>query len=294
MKILVIGGTGTIGRLVVAELAQQKMPVRVLITSPEQASLFPKSVETIVGHLEQPGSLPKAFNDIDTVALLNQRSPTEGAQGQYAIAAAKRAGVRKMVYLSQYGVRQIPHLKAKVIIENVLMQTEMEYVMVCPTLVYQHDPAIGSSIASYGIPPQPVDANDVNRVDARDVADVAIKAILTDDFNGQSIPVVSPQSFTQTQPVDLISRLQETTTPYSVTDQSLATWLVEDWRKTYQLMKEQGFKISPDDIAFCTEVLGRTPRSYADFWADYAPISLPTFEFDLSGQSSRLAAEIGS
>ncbi|WP_080056352.1 SDR family oxidoreductase [Spirosoma aerolatum] len=278
MKTLVIGGTGTIGRLVVDELVQQNVAVRVLITSPDQATLFPKGVETVVGHLEQPATLPKAFNDIDTVALLNQRCPTEGAQGQYAIAAAKRAGVRKMVYLSQYKVRRIPHLKAKVIIENVLTQTGMEFVMICPTLVYQNDLIIGSSIASYGIPPQVIDGMGVNRVDARDVADATVKAILTDEFNGLSIPLVGPQSVRIAQPDERFSSQPLASPNNSGTDQSLATWLVEDWRKTYQCMLEEGLQVSTDDVAFCTDVLARAPRSYADFLADHAPAFQPNLE----------------
>lgn len=271
MKILVIGGTGTIGRLVVAELLQQPVSIRVLISSPEQAALFPNGVETVVGHLEQPATLPKAFNDIDTVALLNQRCPTEGAQGQYAIAAAQRAGVRKMVYLSHYNARQMPHMKTRVTVENVLMQTGMAFVMICPTLIYQHDLAIGTQIASYTLPIQFINDNGINRVDARDVADATLKALLTDDLNGQSIPVVGLQTNEAPQLNHSLSAPFTTPTRTSIADQSPATWLIDDWRKTYLFMLQEGQNVSSEAVALCTDVLGRTPRSYADFLADYAP-----------------------
>ncbi|WP_405514519.1 SDR family oxidoreductase [Spirosoma sp. KNUC1025] len=106
MKTLVIGGTGTVGSLVVQELLRRNQEVRVLVTSSEKAYQLPAGVEFRIGNLDEPATLPKAFDGIDRVFLLNRQSLTEVAQGMYAVFAAQRAGVSKIVYQSIHNVRQ--------------------------------------------------------------------------------------------------------------------------------------------------------------------------------------------
>ncbi|QIP15508.1 NmrA family NAD(P)-binding protein [Spirosoma aureum] len=284
MKTLVIGGTGTVGSQVVAELVRKQVSVRVLITSPEKAALLPEGVEFVVGNMDEPGTLPKAFADIETVFLLNRQSNTEAAQGQYAIASAKRAGVRKVVYQSIHDVRRaphVPHFQPKITIENVLKQSGLQYVFVSPNNFYQNDFWFSKAISDYGIYPQPIGDRGLSRVDVRDIAEAAANVLLTDAYDGQTIPLVGPTVLTSAETVNILSEQLGYEIRYAGNNldswaaearKSLPAWIVEDWKKMYQFFQDEGLAASAEDIALITRVLGRSPRSYEDFIAEHASV----------------------
>jgi uncharacterized protein YbjT (DUF2867 family) len=68
-KILVIGATGTIGRLLVPQLLAANVEVRALVRKPDAANL-PAPVEKFGGDLTAPESLTPALKNIDAVFLI--------------------------------------------------------------------------------------------------------------------------------------------------------------------------------------------------------------------------------
>jgi len=80
--VLVLGGTGSIGRLVVARLVELGDQPRVLTRDPDRARrTLPPGTETVAGHLTDPASIPAALDGIDAVVM------THGApygSGDYA------------------------------------------------------------------------------------------------------------------------------------------------------------------------------------------------------------------
>ncbi|MBV9677349.1 MAG: NAD(P)H-binding protein [Acidobacteriaceae bacterium] len=93
--ILVIGGTGTVGREVVSQLQAMGAPVRVLTRNPDTARL-PSQVEAVRGDLTQPESLAGCLNGIDTVFLVWTAPPRTAAPVLERI--AKHA--QRIVFLS--------------------------------------------------------------------------------------------------------------------------------------------------------------------------------------------------
>ena len=75
LKILVIGATGSIGRLVVEEALSQGHAVRALVRSPEKARRLPAKTEIVVGDLTRPETLAKAVEGIDGIVF------THGSDG---------------------------------------------------------------------------------------------------------------------------------------------------------------------------------------------------------------------
>ncbi|WP_338868442.1 NmrA family NAD(P)-binding protein [Spirosoma sp. SC4-14] len=284
MKTLVIGGTGTVGSQVVAELLRQQASVRVLVTSSDKAALLPEGVEAVAGNMNEPATLPNAFDGIETVFLLNRQSHTEAAQAQFAIASAKRAGVRKIVYQSIHNVRNaphIPHFRPKITVENVLKQSGLAYVLVSPNNFFQNDFWFARAIGDYGIYPQPIGNIGLNRVDVRDIAEVAAKVMLSDAYNGLTIPLVGPHKLTGPDTAHILSEQLGQAVRYAGNDlESWATeakkttpeWLVEDWKTMYRFFQDEGLRASANDLHLLTEVLGRAPRSYADFVAEHTSV----------------------
>src|SRR5215475_14089504 len=73
-RILLIGGTGTVGRQVASQLNERGVPVRVLARNPEAAS-FPPQVELVRRDLTHPETLDTGLDGIDTVFLVWAATP---------------------------------------------------------------------------------------------------------------------------------------------------------------------------------------------------------------------------
>lgn len=67
-RVLVLGGTGSIGRVVVERLSAHGIPARVLSRHPEKAGLG-ADAEVVAGDLTDPGTLRPALEGVDAVIL---------------------------------------------------------------------------------------------------------------------------------------------------------------------------------------------------------------------------------
>ncbi|TVT54656.1 NAD-dependent epimerase/dehydratase family protein [Amycolatopsis rhizosphaerae] len=100
--LLITGATGNIGRELVGQLAGQETGLRVLVRDPARAAALPERVERVMGDLGDPSSLARAFDGIQGLFLLN---PGLGIDyTEHAVAAARAAGVRRIVLLSSINV----------------------------------------------------------------------------------------------------------------------------------------------------------------------------------------------
>ncbi|PRY05026.1 uncharacterized protein YbjT (DUF2867 family) [Pontibacter ummariensis] len=281
MKTLVIGGTGTVGSHIVRLLLEKKVQVRVLTTSLEKATELPDGAEAFVGNLEDPASLDGLFTGVSTVFMLNGTSQTEVTQGLNAVKAAREAGVQKFVYQSIHNVctsPEIPHFKAKILIEEAVMKSGMRYVFICPNNFYQNDFWFAEVISNYRLYPQPIGGIGLSRVDVRDVAEAAVNALTSDLFNGLSVPVVGPQSLTGKETARIYTQELGVGVHYAGDDleawseeakKTLPDWVVEDWKLMYSFFQQNGLAASAEDLKATELALGRRPRSFEEFVRDY-------------------------
>lgn len=287
MKTLVIGGTGTVGSQIVKLLLQQQQSVRVLTTSLENAARLPKTVEVCIGNLNIPETLECAFAGIDQVFMLNAANQTEILQGQNAVAAAVRAGVRKIVYQSIHHARKaehIPHFQTKIIIEDCIQDSGLAYTFISPNNFFQNDFWFREAIVKHRLYPQPLGDIGLSRVDVRDIAEVAVIALLIDELLGQTIPLIGPEVLSGPGVAQILSEQTGYEIQYAGNDleaweaqakRSLPEWLVEDWKIMYQFFQKEGLYASAKEIDALTHILGRPPRSYADFVQEYITFFSP-------------------
>jgi len=99
--ILVVGATGSIGRLVVTEALRQGHKVRALVRSAGKARNLPASAQVIIGDVTEPETLIDAVNDIDAIVM------TLGSEGlgKAGAEAVDYGGVRNV--LSELGERTV-------------------------------------------------------------------------------------------------------------------------------------------------------------------------------------------
>jgi len=94
-RALIMGGTGTVGSQVVAQLSSSGAQFRVMVRNPEDSRL-PRKVEVVRGDLTRPETLDACLDDVDTAFLVWVAPPATVAPVLERI--AKRVG--RIVFLS--------------------------------------------------------------------------------------------------------------------------------------------------------------------------------------------------
>ena len=90
MKILVTGGTGTVGSQVVSELLKRNAQVSVLTRRPD--AKLPPGVQAVRGELGDLQTIRTAFKGFDGLFLLNMVGPGEANEGILGVDGARQIG----------------------------------------------------------------------------------------------------------------------------------------------------------------------------------------------------------
>jgi uncharacterized protein YbjT (DUF2867 family) len=98
VRVLVTGATGHVGRIVVEQLIEAGVRVRVMTRRPQQAR-FPESVETVGGDLTDPAALVPVLQGVDRMYLF----PVPDTARE-VVTLARQAGVGRIVVLSSAAV----------------------------------------------------------------------------------------------------------------------------------------------------------------------------------------------
>ena len=105
-RILIIGGTGNIGRQVVTQLTATRAQVRALVRNPDGARL-PQQVEVMRGDLTCPDTLDACLAGIDTVFLV-WTAPAAAAASRFGADREARAAYRISLCAAQNGAPVLP------------------------------------------------------------------------------------------------------------------------------------------------------------------------------------------
>ena len=155
LRCLVTGATGYIGGRLVPRLLDNDFAVRALARTPEKLANVPwrSRIEVAKGDLGDPASLDAAFAGVDIVYYLvhsmgfeKDFAAEERRAAQNVVAAARRAGVRRIVYLSGLhpeGAELSTHLSSRTTVGEILIASGIE------TVVLQAGVVVGSGSASF-------------------------------------------------------------------------------------------------------------------------------------------------
>jgi uncharacterized protein YbjT (DUF2867 family) len=282
MKILVLGGTGTVGSQLVRELLVREVDAYVLTRSPDRAKHLPAGAHAVIGDMLDPATVRSAFKGMDAAFLLAPVSTTETHEGLMALDGARMAGVKRVVYLSVQNVDKaphIPHFGSKIPVEIAIKASGIPYTILRPNDFYQNDYWSRDAILEHGVYPQPIGDVGLSRVDVRDIAAIAAITLTTGGHEGETYNLVGPDVQTGRSTADLWSLALGRTISYGGNDldaweqRSLAyqpAWLVFDMRLMYAFLQEHGLRATPGDIDRVTALLGREPRSFENFATETA------------------------
>jgi len=277
MKVLVIGGTGTVGSQTVAQLVKKGADVRVMTSKEENLQKLPDGVEGVVGNLHDEDSLNKVFDGVDRVFIITPVSQTETEEGLAVVNAARKAEVKRIVYMSVHRLEDIPeapHFSGKIPIENAIKSAGIEYTILRPNNFFQNDYWFQQPILEYGIYPQPFGNTGINRVDVVDIAEAATNALLEDGFTGKTYSLVGPDLNTAENTAATFSKYLGKEIKYSGDDleawgvsakQMLPEWMVDDFKKMYKHFQDKGLIATDEDHRQTKEILHREPHSFDSF-----------------------------
>jgi uncharacterized protein YbjT (DUF2867 family) len=207
---LVIGGTGTVGRQVVSQVAARGAKVRAMARNPGAARL-PPQVDVVRGDLTLPETLDACLDGIDTVFLVWTAPAAAVAPALERI--TKHA--RRIVFLSApiktaHPLFQQPNpLKALFEqIERLIETSGLAWTILRPGM-------FAANALSWWAPQ--LRAGDVVRwpylfaptapIDERDIAAVAVRALCEEGHGGAEYVLTGPESSTQFEQLSTIGRV---------------------------------------------------------------------------------------
>jgi len=277
MKVLIIGGTGTVGSQVVRELLARKVMVQVLTRSADKAKGLPTGAQGVIGDLLDPSTVRSVFKDVDAVFMLIAVSTTETHEGLMALNGMRMAEVKRLVYMSVHNVEQAPHLPhfgSKLPIETVVKSSGIAYTILRPNNFFQNDYWYKDAMLNYSVYPQPLGDLGLSRVDVRDIAEAAAISLMSSGHEGKTYNLVGPSVCTGEITAEAWSRALDKDISYAGNDldawerqslKFLPAWMVFDFRLMYKFFQDKGLKATPDDIRRQTRLLGHPPRSFKNF-----------------------------
>ena len=277
MRILVLGGTGTVGSQVVRELISRKAVVRILTRNADKAKDLPAGAEGVTGDLLDPATIRSVFKGIDSVFMLLAVSTTETHEGLMAVNGMRMSGVKHIAYMSVHNLEQalhLPHFGSKLPVEAALKTSGVPYTILRPNNFFQNDYWFRDAMTKNGIYPQPIGDVGLSRVDIRDIAEAAAVVLMTPGHEGQTYNLVGPDVHTGKSTAEVWGRALGKSILYGGNNldaweqqslQFLPAWMVFDFRLMYAFFQEKGLRASQSDIEHLTRLLGHPPRNFKDF-----------------------------
>ena len=206
-RILIIGGTGNIGREVVTQLTATRAHVRALVRNPDAARL-PPQVEVMRADLTCPDTLDPCLSGIDTVFLVWTAPPAAVAPAIERI--AKHA--RRIVFLSAplktphpFFQQPNPSRLLAEHIERTIEASGLECTHLRPGMFALNSRHFwGPQIRAGGIVRWPYLAAPTAPIDERDIAAVAVLTLTGNGHAGMEYVLTGPQSLSQHEQISTI------------------------------------------------------------------------------------------
>jgi uncharacterized protein YbjT (DUF2867 family) len=205
--ILVVGATGNVGGRVVERLRDAGARVRAFVRRPDIASL-PGGVEVTAGDLTVPESLDPALAGVSAVFLLwTAPAPTAAAVVARLATRARRIVLLSSPHQTPHPFFQQPNPLARfhADLDALVMSAGVEWTILRPGMFASNTVGWWAEAVRQGdVVRWPYGSAETAPIDERDIAAVAVRALLDDGHAGRSYVLTGPSSLTQAEQVDAI------------------------------------------------------------------------------------------
>ncbi|AYF76869.1 NAD-dependent epimerase/dehydratase family protein [Nocardia yunnanensis] len=277
--IVVTGATGTIGSEVVRQLAARGAKVRAVSRNPEGARV-PDGVEVVRGDYLDPESLAAAFAGAEAAFLVGQVSIEDADTDTALITAARDAGVTRLVKLSAIGTGDTllgPFAAWHMPGERAISQSGAVWTILRPSSFASNTLSWAAPLGAGRPVPNLTGSGAQGVVDPRDIAEVAVAALLSDDHAGRIYTLTGPQALSVPEQAAILGevlgrRLEVADIPSDQVGAALvAAGRSEEFAARAAagnaFVRKGGNTTVTKDIE---QILGRAPRTYADWARDHA------------------------
>ncbi|MEQ8405808.1 MAG: NAD(P)H-binding protein [Oceanicaulis sp.] len=215
MKVLVLGGTGMLGRPVVERLCADGRQVRVMSRRPEAArGLFGEAVEIVAGDASDAHRLDAALDGVDAVHMSLRGTNTLASYERNELGVVRQvadrahgAGVKRLSYVSGAGrlsqFTHLPIIKLKVAAEDALKSVRTPYTIFRPTHFMESLPLFIRGGRATIIGDQP---HALHYLAASDFAAMVSRALGEPDAEAHTFTVHGPEAYTMREALEIYVR----------------------------------------------------------------------------------------
>jgi len=282
--VLVTGATGTVSTALREALkGRPGIKVRALVHDPAKGEALEKEgYEVAVGDLEEPDTLPEAFEGVDILWLLTPATALEPSMGSNAVHAARRANVKHIVRNPAIkAAHDAPNRNGRLhaLVEESVKASGIAWTILRPHYYMQNLLSSAGSVASDGTLYMNMGQGRVGTIDGRDVGVFAAEVIEhADRHAGKTYTPTGPESINMASAAETLGSLlgkpvNYVALPPEAAQQAmlgfgLSRWFVGnvvDYGRVYS--EGWGDFVTTD----FQDVTGHEARSFRQFATDFAP-----------------------
>ncbi|KZR67466.1 NmrA family NAD(P)-binding protein [Prochlorococcus sp. MIT 1303] len=219
MQVLVVGGTGTLGRQIARRAIDAGHQVRCMVRKPRKGAFLQEwGCELTCGDLLDPGSIDYALDGVDAVIDAATSRPDDSASVYTTdwdgklnlLRACETAGVKRYVFLSLLAAEKhlnVPLMDIKFCTERLLADSSFDYTILQGVAFMQ---GLIGQIAIPVLENQTVWVSEtptaVAYMNTQDVARFAVAALERPETIRRSFPVVGPKAWTSEEIVQFCEK----------------------------------------------------------------------------------------
>jgi uncharacterized protein YbjT (DUF2867 family) len=274
---LIVGASGSVGSLVANTLAQQGVQVHALTSKRERSDKVEGNIRWLFADLKSGEGVNASFENVDRAFIF--APPGYVPQNTIVsplIKEATRRKLEKVVLLTALGANAVETAPLR-IAELELERSGLAYNIVRPNWFMQNF----NTFWIHGINEQgkillPTGKAKGSFIDVRDIANVVVRLLTSDDLNNRDFDITGAQSLDHDEVAAILSHVSgraityQEITPESLKQAFLGAGLPEDYADFLLLILgffAQGY--SADITTSVKELLGREPISFEQYAEDY-------------------------
>lgn len=280
--ILVTGATGSNGAELLRLLSSRGVPARAMVRSADKSGAIGglPGIEIVAGDFDDTASLDRVLHGIKRAFLLTNSTDRAEAQQMAFVAAAKQAGVRHIVKLSQFAADEaspVRFLRYHAAVERAIRETGMDYTFLRPNLFMQGLLGFAPTIKAKGRFYAAIGDAKVSVVDVRDNAAAAAASLTVEGHAGKTYTLTGPEALSHAgMAAELSEVLGRTVTFVDVPPEAMREALSHSPMPAWQAdgLIEDYAHYHRGEAALVTpgvqDATGEPPRPFAAFAKDFA------------------------